>query len=62
MKYGSENVEFEVIKKNGKPFVRMTAYGRVTDMRIWKANTDKPYVKYCGMVVYLEDEMKEQIA
>lgn len=57
-----ENVRFEVITKNGKPFMRMTAYGQVTDMMIYKAKTEKPYVRYLGQFFYLDEEMKKQIA
>lgn len=55
------DVTFEVVKKNGKPYVRMNAFGEITDMKVWKANTDKPYTKYAGMVIYLDDEMKKAL-
>lgn len=57
----SNNVTFEVIKKNGKPFMRMTSYGTVTDMKIYKANTDRPYVRYLGRYIYLDDDMKKAL-
>lgn len=56
---------FEVILKNGKPFVRMTCGDYVVDMKIWKAKTDAPYVKYMSTFngyVYLSDDMKAQLA
>lgn len=55
------DINFEVIKKNGKSFMRMTAYGEVTDMKIWKVNSDKPYIKYAGMTFYLDEEMKKAL-
>lgn len=62
MNYGSENIKFDVIRKNGKPFVRMTSHGTETDMMVWKAKTDAPYVKYMGMVFYLDEELKKRLA
>ena len=55
------NVTFEVIKKNGKPFMRMTSYGHITDMMIYKVKTDKPYVRYLGQFFYLDEEMKKAL-
>lgn len=57
----SNNVTFEVIKKNGKPFMRMNSYGTVTDMMIYKAKSEKPYCRYLGMVFYLDEEMKKSL-
>lgn len=56
-----ENVTFNLIRKNGKPYIRMTAYGQTTDMKVWKVNSDTPYVKYSGMVAYLDEEMKKAL-
>ena len=56
-----ENVKFEVIKKNGKPFMRMISYGRIIDMMIYKAKTEKPYVRYCGQFFYLDSNMKQAL-
>lgn len=56
------NVTFEVIRKNGKPFMRMNSYGRITDMMIYKAKTDKPYVRYLGQFFYLDEDMKKELA
>lgn len=53
---------FEVIKKNGKPFMRMNAYGQTTDMMIYKAKTDAPYIKHLGMTFYLDEELKKQLS
>lgn len=57
----NENVKFNIIKKNGKPFVRMTSYGTITDMKIWKTNSDRPYVKYLGREIYLDENMKKEL-
>lgn len=57
----SSNVTFEVIRKNGKPFMRMKSYGTITDMMIYKANTDRPYVRHYGMLFYLDEEMKKAL-
>ena len=54
---------FKVILKEGKPYLRAYHfYGndRHQDMRIWKANSDKPYCKYMSGFIgllYLDEEM-----
>lgn len=58
----NNNVVFTVIKKNGKPFMRMEAYGQVTDMMIYKVKTDKPYIRYFGRFFYLDKDMKKELA
>ena len=58
----SEKTKFEVIQKNGKPFVRMTSGAYVTDMKVWKVKTDAPYVRYLGHFFYLDEDMKRQLA
>lgn len=57
----ANNVTFEVIKKNGKLFMRMNSYGTITDMMIYKVKSEKPYVRYCGMFFYMDEEMKKAI-
>ena len=58
----NENVKYSIIRKNGKPFMRMDAYGEITDMMIYKVKSDKPYVRYLGMFFYLDEEMKKELA
>lgn len=58
----NNNVTFEVISKNGKPFVRMNAFGTITDMKVYKANTSKPYIRYGGEFIYLDENMKKALA
>lgn len=57
----NSNVTFELIRKNGKPFMRMNSYGTITDMMIYKANSEKPYVRYCGSYFYLDEDMKKEL-
>lgn len=54
-------VKFDVIKKNGKAWVRMNAFGHTTDMMIYKVNTDQPYIRYAGMYIPLTEQMKAEI-
>lgn len=53
---------FEIIKKNGKPFMKMTAGDYVDEMKIYKVNTDKPYVRRYGEFFYLDEAMKAELA
>ena len=57
----SGNVTFEIIRKNGKPFMRMNSYGTITDMKIYKVDSDAPYVRYGGRFYYLDEEMKKAL-
>ena len=57
----NKNITFEVIKKNGKSFMRMNSYGTITDMMIYKSNTNKPYVRYFGEYFYLDEDMKKAL-
>lgn len=52
---------FEIIKKNNKPFVRMINGDYVHEMKVYKANTNEPYVRYLGGIFYLTNELKEQL-
>jgi len=52
------NVTFEMIEKNGKSYVRMNAFGVITDMKVYKTNTENPYVRYGGEYIYLDENMK----
>ena len=46
--------------KNGKPFLKWEQY-ETTFLKIWKANSDKPYVRWGGMYVELNEEQKEEL-
>lgn len=58
-----KKIIFKVILKNGKPYLRAYHfYGNDChhDMRIWKADSDKPYCKYMSGYIgllYLDEEM-----
>ena len=60
---------YEVVVKNGKPFLRMyhpiyDYQGGYNDSMIYKAKTDAPYIKYMSGYLgklYLEDEMKKEL-
>lgn len=55
---------YRVILRDGKPCVRITTGQSVRDMRIFKAHTDKPYVRYDYSyigTVYLDEELKAQL-
>ena len=55
---------FEVIMKNNKPFLRMIRGEENTDMMIYKAKTDSPYVKFMSSYMgktYLTEDMKADL-
>jgi hypothetical protein len=55
---------YEVVIKNGKPFLRMwhSIYQNgYYDSMIYKAKSEKPYIKYLGSTWYIEDDKKEMI-
>lgn len=54
------DAKFTVVLKNGQPWLKWDQY-EVTYLRIWKANSDKPYVRWMGMIVELTDDMKTQL-
>ena len=51
---------FTVVLRDGKPWLRWDQY-ETTFLRIWKADSDRPYVKYNGLTVYLEEYMINQL-
>lgn len=55
------NITYKVIVKKGKPFMRMEAFGKITDMMIYKAKSEKPYVRYAGMFFYLDEDIKKEL-
>ena len=59
------NSGFEVCLKDGRPHLKWTfGTGQVLYMYIWKAKTDKPYIKcmsnYIGLI-YLDEAQKEKL-
>ena len=57
--------EYEVITKNGRPYLRHwhTIYqGGYRDMTIYGAKTATPYVKWNWLRFELDDDMKHQLA
>ena len=62
MKKTIESTTYEIIRKNGKPFMRMTTDKWVDEMMIYKTNTNKPYVRRYGMYFYLDEDMKKALA
>lgn len=63
----TDGIAFEVILKDGKPYLRAYHYagrGKHIDMKIWKAESDKPYCKYLSNYIgllYLDEDMKKQL-
>ena len=55
-----KNAKFTVILKNGQPWLEWDQYG-VRYLKIWKANTDKPYVKWMGDTWPLNEDMINQL-
>ena len=55
-----KEARFTVVIKNGKPFLKWEQY-ETTFLKIWKANSDKPYVRWGGMYVELNEEQKEKL-
>ena len=57
---------FEIILKNGKPYLRMKFVDNThIDMFIFKAKSDQPYVKFMSGftgVTYLDEECKAELA
>lgn len=51
---------FKVVLRDGKPWLEWNQYG-ITYLRIWKANSNQPYCKYNGMIVYLEEYLINQL-
>ena len=51
-----KEAKYSVVLKNGQPWLRWDQY-ETTYLKIWKSKSDKPYCKYSGMTVYLENEM-----
>lgn len=51
---------FKVILKDGKPWLEWSQY-EITYLKIWKANSNKPYCKYHGLTIYLEDYLINQL-
>lgn len=61
-----ENSRFEVVLKNGRPFLRhwhkiFDWKGGFEDRTIYGARTAAPYIKWNWLKLELEDEMKEQL-
>ena len=52
--------KFTVVLKDGKPWLKWDQY-EVTYLKIWKANTAAPYVKYMGIIAPLEPYMIDQL-
>lgn len=63
------NNKYEIVMKNGKPFLRMwhPIYdweGGYHDCMIYKAKTDAPYIKYMSGylgTIDLDEEMKSEL-
>ena len=51
---------FTVILKDGKPWLKWEQY-ETTFLRIWKANSPAPYVKWNGLTVTLDADMMKQL-
>lgn len=54
---------FNVVLKDGKPYLKWTQY-ETTYLRIWKANSENPYIKYMsGFLgnIYLDENMKDDL-
>ena len=52
--------EEEVVLKDGKPFLKWEQY-ETTFLKIWKANSEKPYIRWGGMYVELDEEQKKEL-
>jgi hypothetical protein len=52
--------KFTVVIKNGAPWLKWNQY-ETTYLKIWKANSNTPYVKYNGITAYLEDYLIKQL-
>ena len=55
-----KEARFTVVIKNGKPFLKWEQY-ETTFLKIRKANSDNPYVRWGGMYVELNEEQKEEL-
>lgn len=55
-----KEAKFNVVLINGQPWLEWDQY-TVTHLRIWKAKSDRPYCKYNGMTVYLDERLIEQL-
>lgn len=54
------DAKFTVVIKNNRPWLKWEQY-ETTFLKIWKAKSNEPYVKYMGMIVKLTDDMKAQL-
>jgi len=56
-----KELKYWVVKNNGKYWVRTNRAEIFHDMMIYKVNTDHPYIRWCGILSELTDEMKAQL-
>ena len=52
--------KFSVVLRNGQPWMKWEQY-ETTYLRIWKANSEKPYCKYNGITAYLEKYLIKEL-
>lgn len=51
---------FSVVLKDGKPWIKWEQYETIY-MRIWKAKTSRPYCKYMGITVFIDDYLVDEL-
>lgn len=52
---------FTFVIKNDIPYIRDIWNNQISDHRIYKITSKKPYIRYMGEVMYLEPDMKEEL-
>ena len=52
---------FTFVIKDNVPYIRDIWRGKATDRRIYKVTSKKPYIKYMGENMYLEEDMIEEL-
>ena len=60
-KASGKSTIFTFVIKDDVPYIRDIWRGKATDHRIYKVTSKKPYIKYMGENMYLEDDMKTEL-